>query len=251
MENLDRRMLLAGLGLVGVAAASAANAGTLNPPPGPVAPTGKTTDEIEPRKDVLSLPGDADSLHVINLPGSYYLTGNITGAPARNGIKILSGDVTLDLNGFELVGGAGSLNGIFFLDAGGYFGNTIRNGMVRAVTESVRPVRVRPASRVSAQPLIRAAASALLRATWWSGAGPTATEGTGLPWAGPATSLPAPRRATRAWGSQASARERPSPNVPRSAIRSAVSTLSREASSWRARPWATTVMASSPTKAAR
>ena len=49
MENLERRMRLAGLGLVGAAAAasaSVAQAGTLNPPPGPVAPTGKTTDEI-------------------------------------------------------------------------------------------------------------------------------------------------------------------------------------------------------------
>lgn len=42
-------MSLAGLGLVGAAAAVApASAGTLNRPPGLVVATGKTTDEIKP-----------------------------------------------------------------------------------------------------------------------------------------------------------------------------------------------------------
>jgi hypothetical protein len=46
-------MLLAGLGLAGAAAAVApASEGTLDPPPGPVAPTGKTTDGIKPHVSV-------------------------------------------------------------------------------------------------------------------------------------------------------------------------------------------------------
>ncbi len=40
---------------------------------------------------------------VIDQPGSYYLTGNIT-APDRTAIQILASDVTLDLNGFALIG---------------------------------------------------------------------------------------------------------------------------------------------------
>jgi hypothetical protein len=106
MENLDRRMLLAGLGLVGVAAASAASAGALNPPPGPVAATGKTTTEIEPRVAVQSLAGDAGNSFIINQPGSYYLTGNINATGGKHGISVQADSVTLDLNGFALIGEA-------------------------------------------------------------------------------------------------------------------------------------------------
>jgi len=99
-------------------------------PPGAPAPTMKTLDQIEPRKAVQSLMGDADSLYIITSPGSYYLTANITGTSGKNGIKIASSDVTLDLNGFELVGGAGSLDGIVF-GANTYFNCVIRNGTLR------------------------------------------------------------------------------------------------------------------------
>jgi parallel beta-helix repeat protein len=113
MENGDRRMLLAGLGLVGVAAASAASAGSLNPPAGPVAPTGKTTTEIEPRVAVQSLTGDAANGYVISQPGSYYFTGNINGTGGKHGISIQADGVTVDLCGFALIGeAAGSGIGI-------------------------------------------------------------------------------------------------------------------------------------------
>jgi parallel beta-helix repeat protein len=132
MENLDRRMLLAGLGLVGVAAASTAGAGTLNPPPGPVAPTGKTTNEIEPRIAInaTNTPGDSANLYIISASGSYYLTGNITGVSGLRGILLNANNVTIDLNGFEMIGVAGSGNAIS--DGGVNQGNaTIHNGTIR------------------------------------------------------------------------------------------------------------------------
>ena len=91
---------------------SLALAGDLNPPPGPVGPTMKTLVEVEPRVSVQSLPGSATALHVITEPGSYYLTGNITGVAGKNGILINTTPVSLDLSGFVLTGVPGSLSGI-------------------------------------------------------------------------------------------------------------------------------------------
>src|SRR5438105_3055049 len=90
------------------------SAGDLNPPAGPVAPTHKTLTEVEPRIAInaTNTPGDANSLFKITQPGSYYLTGNITGVAAKNGIAIAASGVTLDLNGFDLLGVASSLDGV-------------------------------------------------------------------------------------------------------------------------------------------
>lgn len=84
------------------------NAGPLTPPTGPVSSTGR----FGPRVDVLTLAGDADSVHRITEPGSYYLSGNVVGAAGLNGIEIFASNVTLDLNGFAVIGEVGSLNGI-------------------------------------------------------------------------------------------------------------------------------------------
>jgi hypothetical protein len=80
--------------------------GPLVPPTGPVASSYKTLTEVEPRTAVnaLNTPGDADSLFKISHPGSYYLTGNLTGVVGKHGIEIASSGVTLDLNGFEVFG---------------------------------------------------------------------------------------------------------------------------------------------------
>jgi len=96
------------------AGVSPAGAGNLNPPVGPVAPTHKTLTEVEPRIAVnaTTTPGDADSLYKITQPGSYYLTGNIQGVVGKHGVEIATSGVTLDLNGFELRGTAGSLDGV-------------------------------------------------------------------------------------------------------------------------------------------
>lgn len=90
----------------------AAHAGPLDPPAGPIAPTMKTLDEVEARTPVQSLPGSASAIHVINQPGSYYLTGNITGEIGKSGVRITANDVTLDLNGFSLIGVTDSLHGV-------------------------------------------------------------------------------------------------------------------------------------------
>ena len=113
MQSEDRRFLLMGAGLVGMGLAGVAAAGSLNPPPGPVTPTGKTLTDIEPRTAVQSLAGDATASFVISQPGSYYLTGNIVGASPKDGIRITASDVTIDLCGFAITGsGSGSGFGV-------------------------------------------------------------------------------------------------------------------------------------------
>ncbi len=97
-----------------IAIAALALAGPLDPPSGPITSTHKTLTEIEPRIAINSTntPGDADSLFKITQPGSYYLTANITGVVGKRGIEITASGVTLDLNGFHLIGVAGSLQGV-------------------------------------------------------------------------------------------------------------------------------------------
>ncbi len=104
-----------------------AQAGDLNPPPGPVGPTGR----FGPRTEIsdTKTPGDADSLFKITQPGSYYLAGNITGESGKSGIEVAASNVTLDLNGFALIGAPGSLSGVSVPVA--QVGVAIRNGTIR------------------------------------------------------------------------------------------------------------------------
>ena len=113
-----------------VTAAAALIAGPLNPPAGPVASTYKTLSEIEPRIAVnaTNTPGDATNLYRITQPGSYYLTGHITGVSGRRGIGISAHNVTLDLCGFRLQGVAGSLDGV---NALGIVGSNLQNVEIR------------------------------------------------------------------------------------------------------------------------
>lgn len=58
-------------------------------------------------------PGDADSLFLITEPGSYLLAANVEGVAGKHGIEVTAaGPVTIDLNGFSLIGVPGSLDGI-------------------------------------------------------------------------------------------------------------------------------------------
>jgi parallel beta-helix repeat protein len=95
------RQLIAAL-VITLAAAASLPASPLSPPLGPVT----STPGPEPRTPISlsTTPGDADSLFRISQPGSYYLTGNITAVANKHGIEIASSNVTLDLNGFHLVG---------------------------------------------------------------------------------------------------------------------------------------------------
>jgi parallel beta-helix repeat protein len=117
MENVARRLswvLVAALALLLIAAlAGVAQGGPLDPP-GPVAPTGKNV--------ITSLP------FTISQPGSYILNGNLTGVSGQDGITVNAANVTIDLQGFELVGVPGAVSGI----SGASLPNlTIRNGTVR------------------------------------------------------------------------------------------------------------------------
>jgi parallel beta-helix repeat protein len=114
------------------AAAGLLFAGPLSPPAGPITSTSKTLSEVEPRIAIseANTPGDGDSLFKVTQPGSYYLTGNITGAPSKHGIEITASNVTIDLGGFAMIGVVGSLDGITSTD------NTVvdisvRNGSLR------------------------------------------------------------------------------------------------------------------------
>ncbi len=105
-------------------------------PPGAPAPTMKSLSDLdahitsasEKRIDVLTLPGDATNQHIISAQGSYYLSGPLTGVSGQNGINIQNGNVKVDLNGYQLAGVPGSLNGVvlgvFHLDV------EVRNGSV-------------------------------------------------------------------------------------------------------------------------
>jgi hypothetical protein len=105
---------------------SFAVAGPITPPPGPVG----STPGPEPRVAInaTNTPGDSDSAYRIVTAGSYYLAGNLQGVSGRSGIEIAADNVSIDLNGFALVGGAGSLVGIT-TDAA-HDNITIRNGIV-------------------------------------------------------------------------------------------------------------------------
>lgn len=103
--------------------------GDLNPPAGPVNPTHKTLTEVEPRIAIngTNTPGDATALFVISQPGSYYLTGNITGEAGKHGIVITALGVSIDLMGFQMLGVPGSGAGII---STGAIATTVRNGHV-------------------------------------------------------------------------------------------------------------------------
>jgi len=78
--------------------------------------------KLEHRTPISSLP------YTINSPGSYYVTTNLTCTPTLNGITITSGNVTLDLGGFSLVGIPSSHYGIQCV--GTLTNITIANGIV-------------------------------------------------------------------------------------------------------------------------
>jgi parallel beta-helix repeat protein len=107
-------------------------AGDLVPPTGAPTSTMKPLDQVEPRTPISTLPFS------ITQSGSYYLTGNLSLAdPDTTGITIAAtvAHVTIDLNGFELVGPGKEIgsSGSGILTEYSYPGPSVRifNGMVR------------------------------------------------------------------------------------------------------------------------
>lgn len=123
---------IAALGALAAAAATLA-AGPLDPPPGPIEPTMKTLDEVEPRRPINSTetPGNALTVYRITQPGSYYLTDNVGVFESQNvGIEIAASNVTIDLNGYTIRAfGAAATEGIQ-TDGPNRTGIRIRNGAI-------------------------------------------------------------------------------------------------------------------------
>ncbi len=128
MKLINQLIVVAMLGGFFLNANSIFAQGSLTPPGAP-APTMKTADQIEPRTilNAANTPGDGQNLFTITNPGSYYLTTNLVGVSGKNGIKINTNNVTLDLNGFSLLGVPGSGKGITIYS---YADVTVRNGSV-------------------------------------------------------------------------------------------------------------------------
>jgi parallel beta-helix repeat protein len=129
-----RRMITMGTVALSLAAATAllSHAGPINPPTGPVAPTMKTLNQVEPRIPIGPESVSRNGVLVISQSGSYFLTGNITANTGLNGIEIQTDNVSIDLRGYAVIGGAGSLDGITLTQAG--LNVTVFNGIVRNFT---------------------------------------------------------------------------------------------------------------------
>ncbi len=113
-----------------VSSALVAEAGPLNPPAGPIAPSNKTLNEVEPSIPIgpVTTPGTAFAVHVISEPGAYHLVDHVQGEAGKAGITINASNVTVDLRGFEVRGVAGSNWGI---TASGLRGIVVSNGTVQ------------------------------------------------------------------------------------------------------------------------
>src|ERR1043166_5157300 len=95
-------------------------------PPGAPAPLFKTLAQVEPRTPISSLP------ITISVPGSYYLTTNLTVA-SGNAIAIVTNGVALDLNGFTISSTAPSGNfGTAILFNSGLSDLSVCNGFIRS-----------------------------------------------------------------------------------------------------------------------
>ncbi|HXI02303.1 MAG TPA: right-handed parallel beta-helix repeat-containing protein [Candidatus Saccharimonadales bacterium] len=120
MPRIDRIIRWTIPGFMALAVCGVLLAGDLEPPPGTPGPTMKTLTEVEPRTIISSVP------FTIDLPGSYYLTGDID-AMGSAGIRVDTDNVTIDLGGFTLSNGTGS--GIYV--TGSRVGLEIRNGRLK------------------------------------------------------------------------------------------------------------------------
>jgi hypothetical protein len=99
--------------------------GSLNPsgPPGGTMKSLSDLDaKLEHRTPISAVP------YIISTSGSYYLTTNVLGTINQYGITITANNVTLDLNGFSVIGVPGSRVGVFISAA--LTNETIANGTI-------------------------------------------------------------------------------------------------------------------------
>lgn len=89
------------LGVI-VAASTAFAQPSLTPPTGAITESGRFSAQIE--LSDTTTQGDTNSVFRIDQPGSYVLTSNLDVPDATIGIKIASSNVTIDLNGFTILG---------------------------------------------------------------------------------------------------------------------------------------------------
>ena len=95
----------------------------------------KTLEQIEPRIDVATVGGFANYHHVINNPGSYYLSDNLE-VSKISGILIGADDVTLNLNGFAISSTSGGKEYGIYVSSDADSA-TIRNGSIRGFITGV------------------------------------------------------------------------------------------------------------------
>jgi hypothetical protein len=94
--------------------------------------TGPSLDQIDGRTPITAenTPGDSDSVFRIVDPGSYYLTADVDVPSGLHGIEVAARDVSIDLNGYTILGEGGSLDGV---NAPSSDGMRVLNGRVRGV----------------------------------------------------------------------------------------------------------------------
>ena len=109
--------------------------GNLVPSSAP-AETMKTLQQIEPRIDVSTLTNGPFATYVIAERGSYYLTADVQAATNRHGITVMADDVTIDLNGFSLIGAGKAVGSAGHgINALGRSNLTVRNGTIQQFRE--------------------------------------------------------------------------------------------------------------------
>jgi len=110
-RRLATTLALAALATLNACLSTAHAQGSLTPTgaPGMIM---KSLAQIEPRTDIMTVPGDISNLHIITNPGAYYLTTNLTLALGKYGISVRADNVSIDLNGFAVIGVPSSVSGI-------------------------------------------------------------------------------------------------------------------------------------------
>jgi hypothetical protein len=109
-KDMNRRVLLAGAGVVAVAGLAACGS---NASAGTPDRTQEILDKIartdagfgEACEPVQAQPASATAMFSIAKPGSFYLTQNIVAAAGMHGIEVLAPHVVIDLNGYSVIAG--------------------------------------------------------------------------------------------------------------------------------------------------